>query len=136
MRLYLTLLLSLSLFGGPVFANGPSARDERYHFENLEMVKRFSNWSINGWNAIDQRSLIVQTSPSTAYLVILDRRLPDLRFSETIAISSTGSFVYAKFDTVLARNRYGLNIPASILKIYRLEGKEQRHRVRAQILNS
>ena len=136
MRLYLTLLLLLSLFGGPVLANGPSAQDGRYHFDNLETVKRFNNWSIDGWNAIDQRSLIIRTSPSTAYLVILDRRLPDLRFSETIAISSTGSFVYAKFDTVLALNRYGINIPANIAKIYRLEGKEQRHWVTEQILKS
>ena len=136
MRLYLTLLLLLSLFGGPVFANGPSAQNERYHFDNLETVKRFSNWSIDGWNAIDQRSLIVRTSPSTSYLVILDRRLPDLWFSEKIAISSTGSFVYAKFDTVLALNKFGINIPANIAKIYRLKGKDQRHRAREQILNS
>ena len=135
MRLYLTLLLLLSLCGGPVFAKGSSLHDGRYHFDNLETVKRFNNWSMDGWNVIDQRSLIVRTSPTTAYLVILDRRLPDLRFSETIAISSTGSFVYAKFDTVLARNRYGINITANIAKIYRLEGKEQSRRARDQILN-
>ena len=136
MRPYLTLLLLLSLFGGPVLANGPSTLDEKYHFDNLETVKSFHNWSINGWHAIDQRSLIVQTSPSTAYLVILDRRLPDLRFSETIAISSTGSFVYANFDTVHARNKFGISIPANIARIYRLKGKAQRHQVREQILKS
>ena len=136
MRTYLTLLLLFSLFGGPVFANGPFNHDQKYQFDNLESIKRFHYWAMDGWTAIDQRSLIVQTSPSTAYLVILDRRVPDLRFSETIAISSTGSFVYAKIDTVLARNRYGINIPANIVKIYRLEGKEQRHRVREQIINS
>jgi hypothetical protein len=136
MRHYLTLILLLSLFGGPVLANGASAQDEKYQFDNLDTVKRFHNWSIDGWNAIDQRSLIVRTSPSTSYLVILDRRVPDLRLAETIAISSTGSFVHAKFDTVLALNRYGMTIPANIAKIYRLEGKEQRRWVREQILNS
>lgn len=136
MRPCLTLMLLLSLFGGPVFAKGASVQDERYHFDNLETVKRFNNWSIDGWHAIDQRSLIVRTSPSTAYLVILNKPLPDLRFSETIAISSTGSFVYAKYDTVLALNRYGIYLPANIAKIYRLEGKEQRRQVREQILKS
>ncbi len=136
MRKFIALLILLGLIGGPAFAKDTTALGEKYNFDNLQTVDRFNNWSINGWNVIDQRSLIVRTSPSRAYLIILDRRLWDLRFSETIAISSTASSVHAGFDTVRVFNRHGINIPARIVKIYRLEGREQRRWVRDQILDS
>ncbi|MEJ2419062.1 MAG: DUF6491 family protein [Exilibacterium sp.] len=109
---------------------------DKYQFDNLEVVKRFSNWSIDGWSAVDQQSLIVRTSPSTAYLLVLSRRLHDLRFSEAIAISSTGNLVYAKFDTVTVKNHHfgGIgSVPVRIAKIYKLKGKEERELVRRQI---
>ncbi len=136
MQKLIALLILLGLIGGPAFAKNTTTLDEKYYFDNLETVDRFNNWSINGWNVIDQRSLIVHASPSRADLIILDRRLWDLRFSETIAITSTASSIYAGFDTVRVYNRHGINIPARIVKIYRFEGKEQRRRVRDQILNS
>ena len=136
MRKFIALLLLLGLIGGPAFAKETTTLDEKYYFDNLETVDRFNNWSINGWNVIDQRSLIVHASPSRAYLIILDRRLWDLRHSETIGISSTASSITSRFDTVRVFNRHGINIPARIVKIYRLEGKEQRRQVRHQILKS
>ncbi len=136
MRKLIALMILLGLIGGPALAKDTTAIDEKYYFDNLETIDRFNNWSINGWNVIDRQSLIVHSSPSKAYLIILDRRLWDLRFSETIAISSTASFIQARFDTVSVLNRHGINIPARIVKIYRLQGKEQRRRVRDQILDS
>ncbi len=136
MRKLIALMILLGLIGGPALAKDTTAIDEKYYFDNLETIDRFNNWSINGWNVIDRQSLIVHSSPSKAYLIILDRRLWDLRFSETIAISSTASFIHARFDTVSVLNRHGINIPARIVKIYRLQGKEQRRRVRDQILDS
>lgn len=136
MRKFISLLILLGLIAGPALAKDTTALDEKYYFDKLETVDRFHNWSINGWNVIDQRSLIVHSSPSKAYLIILDRRLWDLRFTETIAISSTASSIHAGFDTVHVINRHGINIPARIVKIYHLEGKEQRRQVRDQILDS
>lgn len=136
MRNLIPLLILLSLIGGPAFANNATVLDQKYRFDNLETVERFNNWSINGWNMIDQQSLIVHTSPSKAYLIILDRRLRDLRFSQSIAISSTLSTIHSRFDTVRVLNHYGMNFPARIVKIYRLEGKEQRRLVKDQILDS
>ena len=75
----------------------------------------------------------MRTSPATAYLLILDRQLHGLRFSEGIAISSTGSTVYGKFDTVRTHGRQRISIPAQITKIYKLQGREQRELVKAQI---
>ena len=136
MRKLIALMILLGLIGGPALAKDTTAIDEKYYFDNLETIDRFNHWSINGWNVIDRQSLIVHSSPSKAYLIILDRRLWDLRFSETIAISSTASSVHAGFDTVRVLNRHGINIPARIVKIYRLEGREQRRWVRDQILDS
>lgn len=106
---------------------------EKYQFDELPEVKGFSNWSINGWTAVDRQSLIVRTSPSTAYLLILQRRAPGLRSGNAIALSSTASRVHAKFDTVSTVDRYVSNIPIPIAKIYKLKGKEQRKQVKAQI---
>ena len=133
MRIYPVVLVLIALFSAPVFAKPTSALHEKYQFDQLETVKRFNNWSIDGWSAIDQQSLIVRTSPSTSYLLVLSRRLPELRYSHAIAITSTGSSVYARFDSVRALNRHGINIPVSIAKIYKLKGKKQRKLVRAQI---
>ena len=130
------LLILLGLISGPVFANNAGALDQKYHFAGLETVDHFKNWTIDGWNVIDRRSLIVYASPSRAYLLILDRHLWDLRFSEAIFISSTASTVSERFDTVRVLNRRTISTPARIVKMYRLEGKEQRRLVRDQILGS
>ncbi len=136
MRKLIALLILLGLTSGSAYAKDRPDLDEKYQFDTLETVDRFNNWSISGWNVIDQRSLIVHTSPSKAYLLILDRRLWDLHYSEAIAISSSTSSIYARFDTVRVLNRHGINIPARIVKIYRLDGKEQRRIVRDQIRDS
>jgi len=136
MKNIIVVLLTLGLVGGTAFAKDAKALDAKYRFDNLPTVDRFQNWSIDGWNVIDQRSLIVYTSPSRSYLLILDRRLPELPFAEKITVSSTGSTIYSRFDRVRVLDRWGINIPANIVKIYRLDGREQRKRVRKQILDS
>ena len=136
MKKFIVLLLMLGLISGTAFAKDSVALDSKYRFDNLPTVERFQNWNIDGWNVIDQRSLIVYTSPSRSYLLILDRRLPELPFTEAIAVSSTGSSIYSRFDRVRVLDRWGINIPANIVKIYRLDGRAQRRFVRHQILNS
>ncbi len=136
MRKIILLLLLLGLVSGPVFSKSPSTLDKRYYFAELETVDHFNNWSIDGWNVIDRRSLIVYASPSRAYLLILDRHLWDLRFSEAISISSTTSRISQRFDTVRVLNRRTVGAPARIVKMYRLEGKAQRRLVRDQIQGS
>jgi len=106
---------------------------ERYQFDELPEVKSFSNWTINGWTAVDRQSLIVRTSPSTSYLLVLQRGLPDLNFSKAIALSSTASRVKARFDTVNTIDRRFRSIPVAIAKIYKLKGRDQRKQVKAQI---
>jgi len=106
---------------------------EKYQFDQLPQVERFSRWSIDDYTVVDKRSLIVKTSPSTAYLLILQRNLPGMGFNNTIALTSTGSQIRARFDTVQVVDRFASRIPVPIAKIYKLEGREQRKRVKSKI---
>lgn len=109
---------------------------EKYQFDQLPEVERFSRWSIDDYTAVDRQSLIVKTSPSTSYLLILQRKLPGIGFNHAIALSSTGSQVHARFDTVQVIDRHASRIPVPIAKIYRLDGREQRKQVRRKIRES
>lgn len=104
-----------------------------YQFAELEQVDRITRYQIDGWQYVDARSLIVDVSPRRSYLLILDRPTRDLRFADAIQISSTGSSVHARFDTVRALDRNHFNIPVSIERIYKLEGREQRKQVKESI---
>ncbi|TQV72686.1 hypothetical protein FKG94_18530 [Exilibacterium tricleocarpae] len=133
MQLNTLVAIALAVFSLSAFAGSADSLDPKYQFDGLERVERFQNWSIDGWYPVDKQSLIVRTSPSTAYLLILDRKLHDLRFSNGIAISSTGNTVHERFDTVRTRGRHTISIPVHIAKIYKLKGKAERKLVRAQI---
>ncbi len=106
---------------------------EKYQFDQLPQVERFSRWSIDDYTVVDKRSVIVSTSPSTSYLLILQRNLPGLHFNNAIALTSTGSQIHARFDTVQVVDRFSSRIPVPIAKIYKLDGREQRKQVKSQI---
>ncbi|MEM8500405.1 MAG: DUF6491 family protein [Pseudomonadota bacterium] len=106
---------------------------EKYQFDQLPEVERFSRWSIDGYTVVDRQSLIVRTSPSTSYLLILQRKLPGIGFNRAIALTSTGSQVHARFDTVQIVDRHSSRIAVPIAKIYKLDGREQRKQVKSKI---
>lgn len=133
MRNYTIAAAFLAAIHLPAFAAQSPNLEDKYQFDDFETVKRFNTWSIDSWQAIDHKSLIIRTSPSKAYLLVLNRRVPDLRFGHAIQLSSTGSSVHAKFDTVSTVGRHHRSIPASIAKIYKLNGKEERKFVKQQI---
>lgn len=133
MRTYAIAAAFLATIHLPAFAAHPANLEGKYQFDELETVKRFNVWNVDSWQAIDQQSLIIRTSPSRAYLLVLNRRVPDLRFGHAIQFSSTGSSVHAKFDTVGTLGRYHRGIPANIAKIYKLNGKADRKFVKQQI---
>ena len=73
------------------------------------------------WDRVDDRTVVIWTSPSTAYLVGLAYPSNDMKFVQAIGVTSSGSRVYAKFDSVLIRGfRYPIN---SIYKLTRDEAK-------------
>lgn len=105
--------------------------EEKYTFANLEEVDSFLYWQINGWNVIDSRSLIVNFSPSRSYLVILERNIRALNFTEQVKFSSRNSRVRANIDQVHVLNQFAR--PSRIEAIYLLPNREARQAVRAQI---
>ena len=54
----------------------------------------------HSWNALDDDTVIVWASPFKPYLVELAFPSHDLRWDHVIGLTSVGSRVYAKFDSV------------------------------------
>jgi hypothetical protein len=116
-------------------ATGGIDLPEKYNLDNqLESVSYISKYQgYTSWDAIDNQSFILQTSPSSYYLLILQIPATELRFSESIRISSSGSRVRAGMDTVTLLGRSIKGPPYMIEKIYRLKGREQVQTIREQI---
>lgn len=97
---------------------------EKYKVPDLEPVDRLIDFNINGWETIDDRSLIIQASVSKRYLIVLRTRSPDLRFAQAVAIDHRGdSYIRPGFDRVYVggdQNR----MPYYIQAIYILDGRE------------
>jgi hypothetical protein len=65
-------------------------------------VERFTRLGgITGWRPLDRDHLVVWTNINDAYLLTVSRPCDDLRFANTIGVTSTGSTV-TTFDKVLA----------------------------------
>jgi hypothetical protein len=128
----ISLLTTLAL--AAACATSPLQTDPRYRFSGYEEVDSIAGYSVMGWEPVDSQSLIVQTGPSSYYLLILSHRVSDLNFAESIALSSTGNRIEAKFDCVRVVDRSCTSqIPAPIQTIYRLEGRASVQEVKDQI---
>lgn len=119
-KIYLTAVLLLGL-GGIAQASSGANRDMAY--EDFEQVHRISVLtSLYGWREVDDHAIIVWATPFRPYLIELTRRSPDLRFSNTIGVTSTANTVYDKFDSVIVD---GLRYP--IKAIYKLDRESARN---------
>jgi hypothetical protein len=90
---------------------------------SLDEVKSISTLTrLDSWSAVDDDTLIVWATPFDPYLVELYRPSPDLRFAQAIAVTSFGSRIYAKFDSVRIA---GFSYPIrGIYKLSRADAKE------------
>jgi hypothetical protein len=130
------LVTSILLSSIPVASAKTSAELDRYLFPNLEVVERIQKYAIDGWHYLDPRSIIVDISPSTSYLLILSREESDFRNAAHVKFSSTNSTINARFDSVTPIQRYQFTIPVTIAKIYKLNGRADRKAARDQIKTS
>ncbi|MDG2090310.1 MAG: DUF6491 family protein [Gammaproteobacteria bacterium] len=105
--------------------------DENYIFDDLEQVDDFLYWQVGGWQAVDSRSLIVNINPSQSYLLILDRNVWAIKYTEQIKISSRNSRVRKNVDLVQVLNQPSR--PGRIVSIYLLPDRESQRSVRAKI---
>jgi len=75
-------------------------------------------WS---WRRIDDRTVILWTTPSRPYLVRLRFPSPDLKWTQAIGVTSLADRVYAGFDALQVR---GLRYPIdSITRLTRDEAR-------------
>ncbi|WP_425602513.1 DUF6491 family protein [Luteimonas galliterrae] len=76
-----------------------------------EPVKSFRYFgNINGWTPLDERSLVVWTKPSQAYLLELTSACRDLDYAPAITLTNMMGEVSARFDKVLVRG--GGSVPS------------------------
>ncbi|SHH73396.1 DUF6491 family protein [Ferrimonas marina] len=130
------LVWGLLLAWGLVLAgcsSEPYVEDPKYSFSELEQVQRIENYRMNSWEALDNQAVLIQQSPRTWYLLILQRPDPNLTFANVVLVSSTVGSVEARFDTVSTPLERGRK--THIERIYKVDGKEQYQAVKAQIAN-
>jgi len=129
-----TFCMCIALFVASCATGGIELPEKYVLDDQLESVPDISKYQgYTSWDAVDSQSLILQTSPSNYYLIVLQTRASELRFSEAIRISSSGSRVRAGMDTVTVLRRSVKGPPYRIEKIYRLKGREQVQTIREQI---
>jgi Family of unknown function (DUF6491) len=70
---------------------------------NGPAVDHITVFNIDGWRPVGRDAIILWTSPSKPYLLKLDRPAMDLPYVEHVGLTSTGSELYAGFDSVIVR---------------------------------
>jgi hypothetical protein len=120
--------LGLTLgFGSAVMARATDAASAAATTEveivpELERIESFTLLTRPySWTPVDEDTVIVWATAFRPYLVELAFPSRDLKFTDAIGVTSVGSRVYAKFDSVQVR---GLRYPIeSIYKLTREEAK-------------
>jgi hypothetical protein len=74
---------------------------------------------LHSWRAVDDDTVIVWATPFQPYLVELAFPSQDLRFAQVVGVTSLGSRVYARFDSLRVG---GIRYP--IDKIYKITREE------------
>ena len=100
-------------------AQTPATADEQPAYESVDSFRVLTR--LHSWQAIDNDTVIVWATPFQPYLLELAYPSYDLPFAEVIGVTSVGSRVYAKFDSVrVAGFRYPIE---SIYKMTREEAR-------------
>jgi len=129
----LTTILVIMLFAA-TYALAESSVPEKYNLDGqLKRVEYMSNTNFMDWESVDAQSLVVQTSPSTYYLVVLSSRAFNMPFVEYIGITGMNLMTRPGYDNVYVREpnrRWGRYI---INRIYKLEDRRQVRDIVAQL---
>lgn len=115
----LVALLTMGLASASQAANesGPAANPDMRPVDRILSFNR-----MDGWRPIDNDTLIVWATPFRPYLVELSRPSIDMRYEQTIGVTSTAGTVYAKFDDIIVD---GIRYP--IRAIYEIDRSTARH---------
>lgn len=117
------LILAALLSVGLVSMSQAAYATENTAAGEMQAVKYFWTFDgMDGWRPISRDTLIIWATPFRPYLVKLSRPSFDLRFEQTIGVTSMGGTVYAKFDSVIVDG-----IRYQIRAIYKIDPKTARH---------
>jgi len=118
-NLYLVTALILGVAGVTHASPETSPGAGHAGFEQVQRIRIAGQ--IDGWRNLDDRSIIVWATPFDPYLIELSRRSPDLRYTNTVGLTSSAGSVHEKFDSVIVD---GIRYP--IKAIYKLDRKSAR----------
>jgi hypothetical protein len=109
-RLMASSLLAVMVLAGCSSGGIPKREDEAQVRERFaayagEPIDRMS-WmgQYYSWEPIGENQLVVFTTPSDAYLLKVSGPCTDLKFVTSIGLTSTGSAVYSRLDSVKVRH--------------------------------
>jgi hypothetical protein len=111
----LALLSACSTTGSP--RKDPEAVRARYASYAGEPLDRIT-WlgRFDSWESLGDNQLLIFTTPNTAYLLTVTPPCTDLPFVQNIGLTSTGSTVTARLDSVILRQQFRCQI-AEIRKV-------------------
>jgi len=67
----------------------------------LKAEDKISAFKFYGWNELDDKHLIIKTSPQKPYLITLKQSCHNLRFTQNIGVDNHGSTLSARFDSIV-----------------------------------
>jgi hypothetical protein len=126
------ILTILSVFVLAMFLNvsTPAAAisiPDKYNLNNqLEQVHKFWRVKIMDWEAIDNQSLVVETSPGLYYLLVLTVPSYDLPLKmNRIGITNSGSMIREGIDNVIISGAGNYQQTYPIERIYKISGSKE-----------
>jgi Family of unknown function (DUF6491) len=132
-RLVASSLLAVMVLAGCSSGGIPKHEDEaqvraRFGAYAGEPIDRMT-WmgQYYSWEPIGENQLVVFTTPSDAYLLKVSGPCTDLKFATSIGLTSTGSTVYSRLDSVKVRHWR-----CPIAEIRRVDYKRMRADMRAE----
>jgi hypothetical protein len=113
--LAIVALLGACSAGSP--RKDPDAVRTRYASYAGEPLDRIT-WlgRFDSWESLGDNQLLIFTTPNTAYLLTVTPPCTDLPFVQNIGLTSTGSTVTARLDSVILRGQFRCQI-AEIRKV-------------------
>ena len=89
--------------------NSAASESERLTDYAGEPIDSFNTFGLDSWSAVGRDRLIVWDGPSRAYLIVVREPCSELKFAESVAVTSTLRSV-SKFESVrVGRDRCPIN---------------------------
>ena len=113
-----TLALAVGIYSATTHAdttNSRAAKNEKnladklakQHLVQGEVVDSINNYTLDGWNYVDDNHIVINTGPSKRYLITLMSSCHDLSSVDNIAFTTTVNRL-TKFDKLMVRGISGM----------------------------